>query len=308
VDTGSVQNSRSLETSEPIDLGATLASLRRGSGDPVHRRTPDGAIWRAVRTPDGPATIRLTARPSERRIEASAWGPGAEWLLERLPAFVGAEDDLSGFEPGNSLLERLAKQFKGWRVPRTGLVWDALVPAILEQKVTGKEAWRSWRELVWRFGERAPGPVPFKLWVAPSPRTFQTLASWDYHLAGVGPERSQAIVRAARVADRLEETITMTTVEAERRLRTVPGIGVWTAAEVRQRAHGDADAVSVGDYHIAKNVGWALAGRRFDDDEMLEVLERWRGHRYRVTRLIELAGIGAPRRGPRYAGRNYRSM
>ena len=35
---------------------------------------------------------------------------------------------------------------------------ESLVPAILEQKVTGIEAFRAWRALVVRYGERAPGP------------------------------------------------------------------------------------------------------------------------------------------------------
>ena len=87
--------------------------------------------------------------------------------------------------------------------------------------------------------------------------------------------------------------------EAHRRLRAVPGIGVWTAAEVRHRALGDPDAVSFGDYHVAKDIGWALLGRRIDDAELAELLEEWRPHRGRVQAYVAMAGLGAPRRGPR---------
>ena len=55
---------------------------------------------------------------------------------------------------------------------------------------------------------------------------------------------------------------------------SVPGVGVWTAAETAHRALGDADAVSFGDYHVAKNVGWALTGEAVDDDGMAELLAR----------------------------------
>jgi 3-methyladenine DNA glycosylase/8-oxoguanine DNA glycosylase len=75
-----------------------------------------------------------------------------------------------------------------------------------------------------------------------------------------------------------------------------------------QRASGDPDAVSVGDYNLPKAVGWALAGRIVDDAGMLELLAPYAGHRYRVTRLVELSGIRPPRRGPRLPVRDYRGF
>lgn len=299
---------RTITTEHPLDPVVTLASLQRGAGDPTHRVTPDGTVWRGTRTPDGPATVRISADAAAGAVHAEAWGPGATWVLDRLPALVGAEDDPSGFEPGLPLLVRLAARFAGWRVCRTGLVMEALVPAVLEQKVTSREAWRSWRELVWRFGERAPGPVPFSLWVPPDPAVLARLPSWEWHRAGVGPQRARTIVRCCRRAAAIERTVGLPPQEVERRLRSIPGIGPWTVAEVLQRAHGCPDAVSVGDYNLPKAVGWALAGRPFDDAAMLVALERWRGHRYRVTRLIELAGIMPPRRAPRAPVRDYRAM
>ena len=96
--------------------------------------------------------------------------------------------------------------------------------------------------------------------------------------------------------------------EADRRLRSIPGIGVWTSAEIRQRACGDADAVSVGDYNLPSLVGWTLVGRRTDDAGMLELLAPYAGHRHRVTRLVELRGSAPPRRGPRVPIRDYRAF
>ena len=84
------------------------------------------------------------------------------------------------------------------------------------------------------------------------------------------------------------------------RLRAIPGIGPWTAAEVGMRAFGDPDAVSVGDFHLPNMVAWALAGEpRGTDERMLELLEPYRGQRGRVLRLLELSGVGPPRRAPR---------
>lgn len=306
-----------IRTDEPVDPVLTLGGLRRGSGDPAHDVAADGAVWRAVQTPQGPATVRIVARAELREVHAQAWGSGAGWVLDGLAELVGAHDDASGFDAQLPLIDRLRRQYAGWRVCRTRNVTEALVAAVLEQKVTSTEAWRSWRELLWRFGTAAPepptgwadGPRPRRrLRVPPAARDWATIPEWEWHRAGVTPIRMRTIVRCARVADRLEETIAFDPGAAERRLRAIPGVGVWTAAEVRQRAHGDADAVSVGDYHLCKSVGWALTGQPLDDPGMLRVLEPWRGHRYRVTRLIELAGIAPPRRGPRMPPRDYRRI
>jgi 3-methyladenine DNA glycosylase/8-oxoguanine DNA glycosylase len=228
-----------------------------------------------------------------------------------LPELLGAGDDASGFAPTHPVLRDTWRAHPGWRVPRTGRILEALAPAVLEQKVTGREAWRAWRWLVLRYGEPAPGPVhllPRGLAVVPEPATWARVPSWDWHRAGVDLTRSRTLVTAAGRAGRLEGLADRPPAEAAAALRTLPGIGVWTAAEVGQRALGDADAVSVGDFHLAKLVGWALVGEPVDDDTMLELLEPYRGHRYRAVRMVELAGLHPPRRGPRFEGRDFRHM
>lgn len=262
-------------------------------------------MWRASRTPIGPGTLRLAVR--DRLVEAEAWGPGADWLLGMVPSLLGERDDPGGFQPEHPVLRDAARRMRGLRIGRTGRVFEALVPAVLEQKVVGAEAWRAWRLLIRRFGERAPGPLG-DLYLPPAPSAWARIPSWEWHRAGAEPVRARTVRAAATVAARLEETLDMAADEADRRLRTVPGIGVWTAAEIRQRAHGDADAVSVGDYHIPAIVGWALLGRRVDDAGMLDLLAPYVGHRHRVTRMLELAGGGPPRRGPRMAVRDYRPI
>jgi len=174
--------------------------------------------------------------------------------------------------------------------------------------VVGVEARRAWQYLLRRFGQPAPGPAPAGMRVFPGARTWAQIPSWDWHRAGVEPGQARTIAGAARVAARLEEILTMPAGDADRRLRSLPGVGPWTSAEVRQRACGDADAVSVGDYHLPGVVGWALAGRIVDDDGMLQLLAPYAGHRYRATRLVELSGAHPPRRGPRLALREYRAF
>ena len=290
----------------PVDVALTLRPLQRGGNDPTHKRTPDGSSWRTTLTPLGPATTRITQRQGE--VHAQAWGPGAEWAIAALPTLLGADDDWSGFVAGHPLLEQALRRHPGLRLPRTGRVMEVLVPAVIEQKVTGKEAFRGYAALVRRFGSPAPGPAPHGMRVPPAPETWRRIPSWEWHRAGVDPQRMRTVMGAARVAHRLEEVVALPREEALRRLRAVPGIGVWTAAEVVQRALGDGDEISVGDYHLAGFVGWALLGRPLDDAGMVELLEPWRPHRQRVVRLLEVSGATKPRFGPRMPIQDHRSV
>ena len=290
----------------PCAVGTTLSILRKGGADPTFRSDPDGTVWRGIRTPEGTATLRLRARPADGEVHAHAWGDGADWVLESVPSMLGADDDPAGFAPTHPVLADAHRRRPHWRVCRTGLVMEALVPAIIEQRVTGQEAFAGFRQLVYRFGERAPGAGAARgVWVQPSAESLRMVPSWEWLRLHIDPARSRAVVRAAQVAPSLERTAGLAHDEADRRMRSLPGIGVWTSAEVRFRAHGDADAVSFGDYHIAKNVGWALTGQEVDDDGLAELLEPYRPHRYRVQRLVELAGLSRPRRGARMAPRTH---
>ncbi|WP_019629135.1 DNA-3-methyladenine glycosylase family protein [Actinomadura atramentaria] len=282
----------------PVNVARVLAPHRRGHGDPAFRVDEAGGVWRASFTPDGPGTLRVVAVGGT--VRATAFGPGAAWLLENVPDLLGARDTTDGFKPVHSALRTAVGRTPGFRIGRTNRVFEALAPAVLEQKVLGLEAFRAWRYLLRRFGTPAPGAPAMR--VPPPPHVWARIPSWEWHRSGAEAIRAQTIIGAARVAARLEED------PAEDRLRSLPGIGVWTAAEIRQRAVGDADAVSVGDYNLPGLVGWALAGRKVDDAGMLELLEPYAGHRHRVTRLLEFSGLRPPRRGPRLAVRDYRSF
>jgi 3-methyladenine DNA glycosylase/8-oxoguanine DNA glycosylase len=289
--------SRTIPLREPLDLCGTLRPLRRGTGDPCHRF--DGrTAWRATRNPDGPATLCLQHKGDE--VVANAWGPGAEWALEHVPALVGEHDRRDGFDPAHPLLHELDRRLRGLRICRSGAVTEALVPTVLEQKVTGKEARRAWRGLVATYGEPAPGPAGEHLRLPPEPEVLASLPYWGFHRFGVERRRADTVRRACARAVRLEEAASMPLPDAYRRLTAFPGVGVWTAAEVAIVALGDPDAVSIGDYHLPSVVSWALAGEpRGDDERMLELLEPYRGHRGRVIRLLESAGIHPPAFGPR---------
>lgn len=297
---------------EGYSLATTCFPLQRGDGDPTFAPHP-GGLWTAFRTPGGPASVLLTHAGGELR--ARAWGAGAPSAVESAPGLLGLTDSWTAFdaEPFLASLPRLVREARrrnrGLRLPATGRVVDALVPTVLEQKVTTLEARRAYRYLLRRFGSPAPGAggiAPSGLVVAPTAAEWLRVPSWEWHRAGVGPQRSATVMRALRSASGLERLAAKTAAEAAAGLQSIPGIGVWTAAEVTQRTHADPDSVSVGDFHLAKFVGYALTGERTDDAGMLRLLEPWRGHRQRVVRLLGVAGVRAPRFGPRMTVQDHR--
>lgn len=305
----------------PVDLRAVLGPLVRGSGDPTIRVASAAAV-RAAMTEAGPGAIELRVDGGAAGIggggadghvlRARAWGPGAEILLAGVPALIGLDDDDAGFDPSlHPVVASLARRARV-RLGRTGAVWEALLPAMLEQKITGTEAWRNYRRLVKVHGTSAPGPLG--LLVAPTPDIVAGIPQYGLIALGIEPRRATLLRRVASEAGRFEAMA-----EAARRpggggraaaalaaaLQALPGIGPWTAAEVTLRALGDPDAVSVGDAHLSHVVGFALRGLdRATDEEMLELLAPWAGHRARVVRLLEQSGMRPPRYGPRVAPRD----
>jgi 3-methyladenine DNA glycosylase/8-oxoguanine DNA glycosylase len=302
--TGITVSTRELRLGRPNSLEETLSLHRRGPGDPTHRKL--GPLWfRATRTPVGPALVKILL--AGEVVTARAWGEGADWALEQLPRLAGEDDDLTGFAPlpQHGPLVEAVRRRPGYRVGASDAAFEALAPACVEQVVTGKEAFRAWRLLVGQFGERAPGPAQdpdspaYGMRLPPKPEVWAKVPSWTFLAAGVEERRSRTLVRSAQRAAAVERTLGWSAADADLGLRSLPGVGPWTSAEVRQRAHGDADAWSIGDYHIGKNITYALVGEALDDDACLEILEPYRGHRFRVQTLLVSTASARPRRGPR---------
>lgn len=298
-----------LSVDPSFDLGRTLGPLAHGRGDPTIRVEPD-RIRRATRTPEGPAAEEL-ARVGQA-IVVRAWGEGAAWAVGHAPDLLGLSDDPAAFAPDHPLLDELARRYAGIRIGRTEAVVEALVPAILEQKITGDEARRVYRALILAHGEDAPGPLGLRL--PPSPERLSGLPYYAFHPLGLERRRAELLRRVGAAAARLEALVRLPPADGERQLERLPGVGPWTAGEVGRVAFGDPDAVSIGDYHLPSLVCYALAGERNGNDaRMLELLEPWRGQRGRVVRWLELgsrdlAGLGPARRGPRLPSRSIGSL
>ena len=161
---------------------------------------------------------------------------------------------------GASSRQRIASpQPRDCRIGRTGRVFDALLVAIVTQKVTGKEAGRGMRHLARVYSSPAPGPMPLRL--PPDPERLAAATYFDLHPLGIEQRRADTIRRAASDAGRIERLADASPVDACTYLERIRGIGVWTSAETVAVSHGDSDAVSVGDFHLKNEVAWHLTGR-----------------------------------------------
>lgn len=272
----------------PLDLATTLA--------PLGGKVLEDGWWKAMRTPVGPATLHL--RRSQAGVEAVAYGEGAGWAVASVPDLIGLHDRPEDFRTDHPLVAELHRRHPGVRIGRTNRVFEALLAAVIAQKVTGKEAGRSHRALRRRFGSPAPGPHAW-MSLPPDPARLAVTPYYELHPLGIERRRADLIRRIAAEAPRLERLVGASTEETRAYLERIPGVGPWSSAKTVALSHGDADAVAVGDFHLKHVVSWHLAGEpRGTDERMLALLAPFVPHRLRVLRLLSTLG-DEPRYGPR---------
>ena len=294
---------RDLGAGRPLDLGATLGPMRRGSGRPdlpVRRARPGGGC--GARPAPRRARRRCGSRsaPPTARSPATAWGAGRGLGARRA---AGAARRRRRPEPASSprapgAARHLAGHGRAGGCRGPAGCWRRCVPAVLEQKVTGREAWRAWRSLVRRYGEPAPGPGGCRRTACASPRTPRPGAAGA--VLGLAPRRRRPVPvpdprhrrrprRPARGAGRPAagrgRDAALRTAAGHRRLDR----GRGRPARPRRRRRRVGRRLPPGRRWSAGR--WSAS--RSTTTRMLELLEPYRGHRYRAVRMIELSGLRA---------------
>ena len=337
-----------VEPQVPVHLAQTLGALSRGASDPAYRalsreagaeriwitaRTPEHnfpAVLFAERLPDSaaaalPALHRLLMRPVRVRIWASydsaerqlAARHDVRALADEMTYWLGLHDrpeDFASLPSFGELPERVRTAWRanpGLRLSASGQLDRHVLNAIVEQRITQTEAFRTLGWVLRKYGSPAPstglGHQPEGMRVYPSARTLATIPTWDWHRAGVDKSRYDAVYAYARSAESLKNIAAEGDVALlARSLHTVRGVGPWSISEALQRVCGHPDAISVGDYHLAHAVGELFTGQRTDDAGMLALLAPYSPHRQRLVRLMHASGFSKQRYGARMSIEDHR--
>lgn len=263
----------------------------------VAARVRQGMVRRGFPGSKGALVIEACSRDGE--VVCEVWGPprtpavDVEHALETALAWVGVRDRpevLTEVVAGHRIARRLLQRSGELRLSALPTVGEALGRSVLAQLVQGVEAARSTRQLVRLAGE--PAPLGLRTW--PSPTAIGRRHAFELRRCGISLRGAGALHAGALAAGRLEE-VRADDALLDRRLRALPGVGIWTSAETRI-ALGHADAVSVGDWWLPSVVGTVLTGgdgsrprHEWSDEEMLALLAPFAGQRGRVIRLCERA-------------------
>lgn len=224
--------------------------------------------------------------------------------MARWPHYRGDRDTLPRVAPRHEAVSTACRRWGRLALGASGSPYHELLPAILGQRITAREAYAQWYRLVDTYGEPAPDPRG-TLKLPPRPDVLAVIAYHDLHELGVEKRRADTLREVGRAGHWLIDDWSATPDSADlsawtSSLRRIRGVGVWTAAVAGGLAFGDPDALQVGDFHVKNTVSWALEKRpRGTDEEMVATLSCYSGQRHRVVRWLELDGWRAPKRGPR---------
>ena len=270
-----------------VRLGATSLA---GEGDVAR-------IERATHTPLGPGSIAIDVT-ADGAHHLQVWGEGGSWLADRHQRLTARATATPRITAQHPTLERAIRHVGHLQLPATDTPYHEVLPAILGQRITAAQAMLQWAALCEQFGEVAPGPLGLRL--PPAPARLARVTSWEFHRLGIERQRASTLLVAARHAAFIDRTRGLDGAAARTALTALPGIGVWTAAVAIGVSHGDPDALPVGDFHVKNTVAHALTGKaRGTDDDMLDTLAAYAGTRWLVVRVLEKAGLTAPRFAPK---------
>jgi 3-methyladenine DNA glycosylase/8-oxoguanine DNA glycosylase len=297
--------SRCLEVPSTYRLCQSLSHAGRGVRDPCLVVRGHEACW-GLQGPSGP--LAVSARQHDEHLSIDLFGVDADWLEPRLANMFGLTDQPTDFCPTPPHLRALAKKYAGLHLLRAPLLLTRLVQVVLLQLITFHEATRAWRRLIEFAGHTAPTITQLRC--PPNARQLAEIPVARYVSFGISQKQARTVVEVARAHHFVERLVNTSTAEFVRSLQQIPGVGPWTANYVAGTAGGHADAQLLGDFHLPNTIAWMLAGEaRADDPRMLELLQPYSPHRFRIVRWSWAEGGHAPRRGPRasYGGRTLRT-
>jgi DNA-3-methyladenine glycosylase II len=281
------ESSYSISVRAPYRLDLTVNVLRRLSTNLVDVLGPDGAYVRWLGDASDFALVRVS-QPNPETLTIVIEGDRREHprLLKLVRRMLGVEVDLTPFYRSASKvqwLHPLVSRMRGVRPPRYPTLWEACVNAIVFQQISLHAASSIMGRLTMGLSE----PVErsgVRLYPFPSPE--QILSAPDRLLRGAGLSAGK-LATLRRVCDALGERAldetrleTLPSPDAGALLRSIKGIGPWTAAVVLLRGLGRLDVFPENDTSVARNLMLVGGPAALDVATLLDTLGPERGMLY----------------------------
>jgi DNA-3-methyladenine glycosylase II len=288
-----------VRVAEPYRLDLTVSVLRRLSTNLVDALTPEVEYLRVLEDAHRPMLVRVSSQKrgtllvtleGERRAHQRA--------LETVHRMLGIDRTLREFDRGAARipwLRPLALRMRGVKPPRYPTLWEACVNAIVFQQVSIHAASAILRRYVVTLGS------PFELRDGPILHAFPeaevTLRENDDVLraAGLSTNKIAALRRVAEtlVSGTLDERMLeeRSSVEAAALLRSIKGIGPWTATVILLRGLGRLDVFPMNDSGVARGLTF-VGGSPAEIENVLDVLGSQRGMLYYHLLLARLEARG----------------
>ena len=273
----------------PVDVGRSMFMSRVGPGDPTATLT-ETSLVKVFSVGAGVARVTLKKVKGGLRVsvEGDLHGPELTAWLDALRQ----GDDIQSFDAPHPYLKKLHRASPGLRVLPVPWLFETAVSSILQQRVKFRDATREYTRLAQLHGQRTALGISF-----PSAAVVAKLPTWEIERVGVDKRRARAIVQLAR-EEHFRSFLRPATTHAElrRRLLAVRGVGPWTTDMIMGFGAGDRDALPLGDLHLPHLVSWIIEREpRGTDAHMVKLLEPYRGHRFRVVRLLLSSRVSVPR-------------
>ena len=299
----------------PFDWEAVLTFLAHRAVAGIEH-VESGAYHRTIRCDDQVGTLDVAYDDGHGGLVVTVdglHGRAVDHAVERVKRMFDLDADLPAIRAhlgGDPAMATLVAAHPGMRVFRGWDAFEVAARTVIGQQVTVERARQLNGTLVDRCCcavTRDPAGDLRRLF--PTPREVV-----DADLSGIGMPAARVTalknVAAAALADARLLTSAGSIEETVTRLRTIGGIGDWTAHYIAMRACGEPDAFPASDVGLLRGAADAT-GRRPTAIELLERAENWRPWRAYAAHLLWAADAGrgkavrndAGRRGSRQRGR-----
>jgi DNA-3-methyladenine glycosylase II len=269
----------------PYRLDLTADALRRLAANVVDVVAQDGVYRRALRDASGTNLVEVS-QAGARSLDVRIAGPRA---ARRLPAVenmlgtqIGLDEWYRRVRP-HPWLAFLARELRGLKPPRYPSLWEALAHSIVFQQISIHAAASIMRRVIETIGEPIAhaGAVYY-----PFPQAHELLAATDANLRAAGLSANKiahlrsAAVMVASGALTDAEIESLQSAQALERLRSVRGIGPWSAAVVLLRGFGRLDVFPMKDSGVARSLRLLSGNPVLNAHDLLESLGPTRGMLY----------------------------